>query len=283
MRTGITLEGGPIPIEVGARRSVVGRLHAVIAFTLLELLVVIAIISVLAALLLPAFTRTKQRGQGVQCLSNLRQLQAAWALYADDFQQELVLNRGMFRTNPANLFDTWAAGNVAALPDETNANMLTKSLLGPYAKNFSVYRCPADPGNPPGTTRVRSVSMNNYMGGIGMDILSNLFAYNARVSDIKRPANSFVLLDEEQASINDGYFVVDLTTNYQSAQPCDMPAHYHVKAGNLSFSDGHAETRRWQTALFQGPAGGGHSGPGVNSDYVWLMRNTTVPLSGDWP
>lgn len=283
MSTWITLNGGPIPIEFTAHRFAGGRLHAVIAFTLMELLVVIGVISVLAALLLPVFTRTKERGQGVRCLSNLRQLQVAWALYADDSQERLVLNRGMFSTNPANLFDTWAAGNVAVLPDETNATMLTRSLLGPYAKNFFVYRCPSDPGNPPGTARVRSVSMNNYMGGIGMDIETNLFVYNARVADIRRPASSFVLLDEQPASINDGYFVVDLTTNYQSAQPWDMPANYHVKAGNFSFSDGHAETRRWQTALFQGPARVGHSVPGVNYDYVWLMRNTTVPLSGDWP
>lgn len=271
------------PINVGARRSIVGCFRTLIGFTLLELLVVIAIISVLAALLLPAFSRSEQRGQGVQCLSNLRQLQTAWIIYADDFQGRLVLNRGMFRANPANPFDTWAAGNVAVLPDETNATMLMKSLLGPYAKNSSVYRCPADPGNPPGTARVRSVSMNNYMGGIGMDIRSNLFAYSGRVTDIKRPANSFVLLDEEASSINDGYFIVDLTTNYDSARPWDRPANYHVKAGNFSFTDGHAQTRRWQTALFQGPAGRGHSGAGINADYVWLMRNTTVPLSGDWP
>ncbi len=125
--------------------------------------------------------------------------------------------------------------------------------------------------------------MNNYMGGIGMGILSNLFGYNGRVADIKRPANSFVFLDEEPTSINDAYFVVDLTTNYYSARPWDMPANYHVKAGNFSFSDGHAEIRRWQTPLFQGLASRGNSRPGLSADYVWLMRNTTVPLSGDWP
>ena len=62
------------------------------AFTLIELLVVIAILCILAALLLPVLNRAKQRGQGAFCLNNLGQLQAAWGMYADDFQQRLVLN-----------------------------------------------------------------------------------------------------------------------------------------------------------------------------------------------
>src|SRR5713226_2849476 len=90
------------------------------AFTLIELLVVIAIIAILAALLLLVLSPTRQRVQGISRLSNLRQLQTAWTLYADDFQQRLVLNRGMSPANPSNYFDNWAAGNVAILPDETN-------------------------------------------------------------------------------------------------------------------------------------------------------------------
>ena len=53
-------------------------------FTLIELLVVIAIIAILAALLLPALGRAKQRAQRIECLNNLRQLQLAWIMYADD-------------------------------------------------------------------------------------------------------------------------------------------------------------------------------------------------------
>ncbi|MGA2656394.1 MAG: type II secretion system protein [Verrucomicrobiota bacterium] len=253
-------------------------------FSLLELLVVIAIICILAALLFPVLSRSRQRGQGTYCLNNLRQLQLAWAAYADDFQQRLILNRGMFRANPANLFDTWAAGDVADLPDETNVALLARSLLGPYAKNYSVYKCPADPGNPRGTARVRSVSMNNYMGGIGMDIFSNQLAYNARLQDIRRPANSFVFLDERASSINDGYSVVELTTNYSLLQPEDMPANYHVMAGSFSFSDGHAETKRWQSSYFaRSPSTAGPGGLSNNPDYIWLMKNTTVPLDSDWP
>src|SRR5688572_24096851 len=70
-------------------------------FTLIELLVVIAIIAILAAMLLPALAKAKTKAQGIQCMSNLKQLQLAWYLYSGDFNDMIVPTGGVGATADA--------------------------------------------------------------------------------------------------------------------------------------------------------------------------------------
>jgi len=61
------------------------------AFTLVELLVVISIIGILSGLLLPALSRAKESGRRANCVSNLRQVNLAIRLYADDWSDSLPI------------------------------------------------------------------------------------------------------------------------------------------------------------------------------------------------
>ena len=93
-----------------------GRRRSRTAFTLIELLVVVAIIAILAAMLLPALARAKQKAYRSTCLSNLHQIGVAFSVYLDEFQDRFPDRRDLKTTLPGGYkpWTTWPASDPRA-------------------------------------------------------------------------------------------------------------------------------------------------------------------------
>jgi len=282
-------------------------------FTLVELLVVIAITGILAAIVLPALSKSRERARAIFCLSNTRQLELAWLLYADDHANFLPYNYGMkgtsFRTN-LNWVNNVMDWNLSS--DNTNLATLTQAALGPFVSaSTAVYRCPSDQVLSPAqiaaewTGRIRSYSMNALVGNAGEFSASGVnindpdYKQFFKITQIPQPTEIFVFLDEHPDSIDDGYFVNHEGSAVSSAsyygpggnggsgtEWTDLPASYHNNATALSFSDGHSSLHRWLNSSTVPPSEPWESHlpiPVTNSpasaaiDFDWMMSHMSVP------
>ena len=119
----------------------------VAGFTLIELLVVIAIIAILAALLLPALGRARERAYITQCLSNLRQIGLGIKMYAQENNETLPCRDSQQAGKPGPIENYgWALGGADPNPVYSFISSATNRPLYPYLNKSEIFRCPADKG-----------------------------------------------------------------------------------------------------------------------------------------
>ncbi len=275
-------------------------------FTLVELLVVIAIIGILASLLLPLFPKVKMRSQSIQCMNNHRQLLLAWNQYISDNADRLPFaSRDPSRPDLDKF--VWTMSELDFSPFRQGnwdpAIDLETSLLWNYGASLpAVWKCPADtsvvrpafgPDKGKPMPRVRSMSMNIWVGGFGgrhASYMDKNYRVFLTLSDIGAmgPSKTWVFLDQREDSINWGNYYCAMTGYPDKPAAwqfvCDYPASYHHRAAGFSFADGHAEIKRWQDERTMPPITknssvlcdkGFQPSPG-NPDLKWIMERSTI-------
>ena len=209
---------------------------------------------------------------------------------------------GIYQGDPCWVDGTFAAGGVGSdnppgcatnafylgVEGTTLNGVTLTGSIGPYVKQAGAYHCPADKSLAPayegGGPRVRSCSMNMMVGttpapssaggaqyGVATQYSANKsYKYFRKLSDFNSKMSAsqcFVLLDENPASLNDGWLEYFIAGNGIG----DTPAVNHGSSSSFSFADGHVEFHKWADTFLRSPVLY-HAG---DQDPVWLANHGT--------
>jgi prepilin-type N-terminal cleavage/methylation domain-containing protein/prepilin-type processing-associated H-X9-DG protein len=245
------------------------------AFTLIELLVVIAIIAILTALLFSVYSQAREKARQTTCQSNLRQINMALLMYAQDYDE----------TFPGDI-------KTPAINGGTSESVPYDRLLTAYVRNDNLYACPSDSvlrverpvwdGNYAGKRRKRSYALSNRIKteeGIARNEEQdkNTGLVGIALSEVADPSGMVSLSETWGESLNDNIRSSDSILSYAGgstlfdcdtwklpgrkpgstasvdnftpcadyANPQVRPSTGHAEQGNYAFVDGHVKPLRW--------------------------------------
>lgn len=244
-------------------------------------------------------------------------------LAPNDFPYETA-----YYNEPTNIkaeMKNWVCGTMEQAVDASATRGLPEltdpigTALSPYLRSPFIYHCPADNWNDPNAgnqPHIRSYSMNSAIGTVWWSSFQsggpalgspvnggwlNGSAYQntqttwlvyGKASSFTRPgpANTFVIMDENAYSINDGSLAISANASAGATYLIDWPAGNHNQAAGISYADGHSEVHKWMDPRTCNPlltdpnlvhGQGGQASPSVNPidpDCYWLAPRASAAV-----